>query len=338
MQKAYSNLKVKDKDNFIPEKSRAKTQSKALKLIPISSSFKQKFSSSIISDYINLTKPGIMVLLLISTICPMFLAFREVGTEINYMLMLYVFVGGALVSGSASVLNCIYDKDIDQIMLRTRQRPLAAGRVRPLSAFIYAILLGAAGVAILALKANPLAAIVSIYGHLFYVIIYTIYLKRSTPQNIVIGGAAGAFPPVVGWAAVTGEITLMPILLFLVVFFWTPPHFWALALNKNEDYRRANIPMMPVIRGDRSTIYQMLVYSFILLPIAVSPAFIINGSFSLTVFSINLILSLYFIYKIVLLARAKDDESKEVAAWSVFGFSLIHLGGFFASLVLGAFI
>lgn len=288
---------------------------------------------SVISDFINLTKPRITVLLLITTCCPMVLAAHG---DVSMNLLLWTLLGGALMSASASVSNCIWDRDIDRVMKRTSNRPLAAGRIPAPVASLFAAILGSAGMIVLMFRVNPEAAAVSLFGHLFYVLVYTMWLKRSTPENIVIGGAAGAVPPIVGWVAVTGTVDLDAILLFLVIFLWTPPHFWALALNKNDDYRRAGVPMLPVVAGDRITIRRMFWYAVLLLPISIWLVLANDelGLLSLTLFAT---LALVFILKIVRLQRiaeAGDGSQRTRAAWDVFGFSLIYLAAFFAVIVL----
>lgn len=293
----------------------------------------------LVSDFVNLTKPGVMGLLLISTACPMILA---AGGRVSFALVVWALIGGALVSGSASAVNCIWDRDIDAVMERTKNRPLAAKRLSPFAALMFALALGVVGLFILAAKLNLYAAAVALFGHLFYVLVYTIWLKRLTPQNIVIGGAAGAIPPIVGWVGVTGSIDTTALLLFLIVFLWTPPHFWALALNKNSDYRLARVPMLPVVAGERATVLQMLVYALLLLPASIALV-LVNphlGWFSGVVLAL---LGALFLGKICqlwkLTVRTADDgiadeERKTKKAWDVFGFSLVYLALFFGCLVL----
>jgi protoheme IX farnesyltransferase len=220
-------------------------------------------------------------------------------------------------------------------MSRTKDRAIAAGRVSKTKALIYALILGLLGMLVLAAEVNPLAAAVSLFGHVFYVFIYTMWLKRTTPQNIVIGGAAGAVPPIVGWAAVTGEIGLTSILLFSLVFLWTPPHFWALAINKNADYQKAGIPMLPVVAGLRATAIQMLAYSLSLLPVSLLLVFSDPhlGWFSALFFTV---LGVVFIYKNLKLYRIIESGDGEVTkpAWDIFGFSIVYLGLFFFCLVI----
>lgn len=278
-----------------------------------------------VRQYYVLTKPNIISLLLVSTACPMYLA---AGGWVDVELLFWTVLGGATVSASACVINCIFDRDIDAVMSRTKNRPLPSGQISVSSAWIYSAALFAVGFCALYHKANPLAAYVSTFGHVFYVLVYTAFLKRSTVQNIVIGGAAGAVPPMVGWVAVTGELSLTAWLLFLVVFLWTPPHFWALALNKNDDYQRAEIPMLPVVAGEESTKVQMFWYSVsLILPSVLLVAYEPNASF-LTAFVLAVING-QFIYKNYVLLKNKDKERDEKLAWSVFGYSLLYLAVFF---------
>lgn len=211
--------------------------------------------------YVALTKPGILRLLLVLTVCSMLVAARGIP---DLMLMVWTVLGMALVSGSANAVNMVYDRDIDAVMKRTQGRPLPQGQMAPKSALLFAVAIGVLGLVVLAVLVNPLTALVALGGHLFYVFIYTMWLKRSTPHNIVIGGAAGSVPPLVGWAAVTGELSVAAWVMFAIVFMWTPPHFWALSLYKRDDYARASIPMLPVVKGVRVTKLQMVWYTILL--------------------------------------------------------------------------
>lgn len=298
------------------------------------------FIDKVVATY-ELGKPKVLSLLLISTACPMILAS---GGKVGLIQVLNAVIGGALVSSSASAINCIWDIDIDKLMKRTQARPLVTGRISVQFSAIYAFLIGLVGVMWLAITLNPLSGFLALAGHLFYVFIYTVWLKRITPQNIVIGGAAGAVPPIVGWAAVTGQIELDALLLFLIVFLWTPPHFWALALNRNEDYQKAQIPMLPVVAGEKTTHIQMLAYSLSLIPatllLAISNSNL--GPISYLIFTIS---GLYFatlIYKLFLLGRKlpspEIEESKTRLAWKIFGFSIIYLFLFFLTLVLDTYL
>lgn len=292
----------------------------------------------LIRDYVSTTKPTVLSLLIVSTICPMFLA---AGGFPGFAPLVLATVGGFLISGSASVFNCIYDRDIDAVMNRTRNRPLAAGRLDVDSAAMFGCLIGVIGFVVLWLGLNPIAAIVALMGHLFYVFVYTIWLKRSSSQNIVIGGAAGAFPPLVGWAAVTGSVNLTALLLFLVIFLWTPPHFWALALVKNEDYKRAKVPMMPVVAGATSTVNQMLFYAVLLVPCTIAIIFTSQALSWLSLVSF-IVLGAIFIEKILKLRKAvsiaQTPEDFHPASWKVFAFSMIYLAGFFLVIVIDSFV
>jgi protoheme IX farnesyltransferase len=220
-------------------------------------------------DYVTLTKPRIMSLLLLTGACGMVVGDRglpPLGTFAAAM------AGLALACGGASALNHVLDADIDRLMgKRTERRPVAAGRVAPSRALEFGLALSAFSFVLLASLVNPLTAALALVGNLFYVLVYTRWLKRSTPQNIVIGGAAGAVPPLVGWAAATGNLALPALFLFLIVFAWTPPHFWALALLIKDEYAAANVPMLPVVRGDRETARQIVLYSIVLVAITLVP-------------------------------------------------------------------
>jgi heme o synthase len=212
-------------------------------------------------DYFELTKPRIIVLLLITTAAAMLMAARGLPP---LALAFWTLLGGALAAGSAGALNCVFDSDIDQVMRRTMARPIPQGRISPVRATIYAVALGVAAFAMLYLLVNPLAAWLSLGGNVFYVGIYTMWLKRTTPLNIVIGGAAGAVPPLVGWAAVTGHIGGPALGLFALIFLWTPPHFWSLALMTETDYDKAHVPMMPNVAGEERTKREIIYYTILL--------------------------------------------------------------------------
>lgn len=214
--------------------------------------------------YLNLTKPRIIVLLLITTLGGMVIAARGLP---SLGLIAATVAGGALAAGSANAINCYIDRDIDQLMRRTRRRSLPRGSVSPENALLFGLTIGGISFAVLTVYANLLSAFLALAGLLFYVLVYTGVLKRSTPQNIVIGGAAGALPPMVGWAAVTGRVDLLAVYMFAVIFFWTPPHFWALSLLTSEDYARANVPMLPLIVGEGETRRQIFLYSILLVAV-----------------------------------------------------------------------
>jgi protoheme IX farnesyltransferase len=216
-------------------------------------------------NYYQLTKPRIIPLLLITTAASMWIASNG---KIDPILLLVTLTGGTLAAASAQTLNCIYDLDIDYAMVRTRKRPLPSGKVQPRHALIFALILAGLSFGLLARFANVQAALLAMMGIIFYMVVYTHMLKRNTPQNIVIGGAAGSIPPLVGWAAVTGELSWAAWLLFALIFLWTPPHFWALALMIREDYATVNVPMLPVVEGEEVTTEQIWIYSLLVVPVS----------------------------------------------------------------------
>jgi protoheme IX farnesyltransferase len=275
-------------------------------------------------DYLRVMKPGIIVLLLITTVGAMLVA----GPWPSIWLVLATMLGGALASGGASALNCYFDRDIDPVMARTRKRPLPTGRLTPSQVRNFGLILSALAVVELWLLVNPLAALLALAGNVFYVMIYTRWLKRSTPQNIVIGGAAGAFPPLVGWAAVTGTITLPALLLFAIIFYWTPPHFWSLALLKARDYERAGIPMLPVTHGAQYTRKLILLYALLLVGITliVVPA----GAAGWLYLTLAIALGGVFVG----LAAKMYVEGTSRLAWRLFKFSNYYLTLILAAMVL----
>lgn len=219
--------------------------------------------------YLALTKPNIIVLLLVTTLAGMLAAGH--GTA-SFSRAAITLAAGYLCAGGASTLNSWFDRDIDRLMERTRKRPLPSSRMRDSSALIFGALLGVASIVLFAVFVNVLSAVLSAIALGYYVFFYSFYLKRRTPQNIVVGGAAGAFPPLIGWAAVTGTLEPAAVFLFLVVFFWTPPHAWALALMMKDDYSKAQVPMLPVVMGEHETTKQMLIYTWYMLGVALLPA------------------------------------------------------------------
>ncbi len=221
---------------------------------------------TVVRDYLTLTKPKVQSLLLFTTVTTMYVA-----GDPSLGLILLTCLGGALSAGGAGAINHAVDRDIDITMARTADRPVASGRVSPRAAIAFGVLLGCASFALLALTVNPLAAALSLSGLLGYVFVYTLWLKRTTPQNIVIGGAAGAVPPLVAWAAVTGSLSGMAFYLFAIVFFWTPPHFWALSILMKDEYAKAGIPMLPVVRGEDETRRQILLYTVLLYAVTQLP-------------------------------------------------------------------
>jgi protoheme IX farnesyltransferase len=274
-------------------------------------------------DLVALTKPRIISLLLVTTIAPMFVA----GSP-SWQLVLVVFIGGYLMAGGANAVNMYLDSDIDDRMARTRLRPIPSGRLTPREVLLFGILLATTATYLLAHFANVLTATLALAGFYFYVFIYTRWLKRSTPQNIVIGGAAGAFPPLVGWAAVTGRVDLLAVYLFLIIFYWTPPHFWALALLKQRDYDRAGVPMAPLVWGERETIRQMLWYTGILVPLTILP--VVFGALGPLYLAAAVLLDVAFLAGVVRVARRGQWMP---AAWSLYKFSLLYLALLFGAMV-----
>ncbi len=217
----------------------------------------------LLQSYWQLTKPRIILLLLITTAGSMWIA---ASGEVDPVLLLSTITGGALAAASANTINCLYDRDIDYDMERTRHRPLPSGRVQPKDALLFAITLALLSFGLITATSNLLSALLAMSGIVTYVLVYTHWLKRHNSQNIVIGGAAGAIPPLVGWAAVTGELSWPAWILFAIVFVWTPPHFWALAMMIREDYAKVGVPMLPVVKGEAVTAKQILIYTVLLLP------------------------------------------------------------------------
>jgi protoheme IX farnesyltransferase len=269
-----------------------------------------------VADYYDLTKPRIIVLLLITTIAAMIMAAHGVPP---LGLTLATLVGGALAAASAGAFNCVIDRDIDRLMRRTMLRPLATGRIGPKAATAYAAALGVASFAVLFLLVNPLAAWLSLAGNFYYVVVYTLWLKRTTTLNIVIGGAAGAVPPLVGWAAVTHTIGAPALALFALVFLWTPPHFWALALMTDTDYERAKIPMLPNVRGVPRTKAEILAYAVVM--VAMSLALVPLGVMGVWYLVPAAILGAIFLFDSV---RIQGGATK-VHARALFKYSLVYL-------------
>ncbi len=278
-------------------------------------------------DYVTLTKPRIMSLLLLTGACGMIVGARGFPPA---WLFLATMTGLALACGGASALNHVLDRDLDRHMRRTDRRPVAAARVAPTRALEFGLALSALSFVLLASLVNVLAAVLALVGNLFYVFVYTRWLKRSTPQNIVIGGAAGAVPPLVGWAAATGNITIPALLLFAIVFFWTPPHFWALALLIRDDYAEAGVPMLPVVRGERETTKQIALYSAMLVAVTASPFF--WGTLGLPYLVAALALgAIFFAFA---LGLRREPTPRRAAL--LFHFSLLYLALLFAAMAVDA--
>ncbi|HEY2334541.1 MAG TPA: heme o synthase [Solirubrobacterales bacterium] len=274
-------------------------------------------------DYLILTKPKVQSLLLLTTVTTMYVA-----GDPSLGLVFLVCLGGALSAGGAGAINHAVDRDIDRIMARTADRPVASGRVSPQAAIAFGALLGCASFTLLALAVNPLAAALSISGLFGYVFVYTLWLKRSTPQNIVIGGAAGAVPPLVAWAAVTGGLSGTALFLFAIVFFWTPPHFWALSLLMKDEYAKAGIPMLPVVRGEDETRRQILLYTVLLYAVTQLP--FCAGGFNVVYLIASMTLGAGFIYCSVRLLRSADRR------WALrtYLYSLAYLALLFVAMPL----
>src|SRR5437773_3730771 len=258
----------------------------------------QQAQPSLLRDMVLLTKPRIISLLLVTTVAPMFVAGNP-----GWLLVLVVLLGGYLMAGGANAVNMYLDRDIDMRMSRTRLRPIPSGRMRPRAVLAFGVALATAATFLLARFTNILTSLLALAGFYFYIFVYTGWLKRTTPQNIVIGGAAGAFPPLVGWASMTGTIDLTALYLFLIVFYWTPPHFWALALLKQRDYCRAGIPMAPLVWGERETMRQMLWYNVILIALTLLP--FTFGAFGMIYFVSALVLGGILLAGVIRIVNAK---------------------------------
>jgi len=279
----------------------------------------------IVRAYVALTKPRIIELLLVTTVPAMVLAADGWPST---LLVLYTLIGGTLAAGGANAINCYVDRDIDQVMRRTRKRPLPMHKVSASNALLFGILLGVAAFSFLAVAVNTISAVLATCALLFYVFVYTLGMKRSTPQNIVIGGAAGAVPVLVGWSAVTGTLDLAALAMFGIVFYWTPPHFWALAMKYSDDYAAAKVPMMPVVYGAKETSRHILLYSFLLFAMCLAlfsvarlgliylgSAIVLNGVFTAMAFNLY-----------------REPDTKR--AWSLFRFSILYLALLFAAIAI----
>lgn len=271
-----------------------------------------------LQDYYQLTKPRLILLFLITTAASMWVAAQG---RIDWFLLLITLVSGAMATGSANTINCLYDRDIDAIMERTSNRPLPSGRVQPWEALVFAIALAVGSFTLLAVFANLLSACLAMSGIAVYVGVYTHWLKRSSSQNIVIGGAAGAIPPLVGWAAVTGELSWAAWVLFAIIFIWTPPHFWPLAMMLRDDYAKVGVPMLPVVDGMQTTARQIFAYTLLLVPITlllVYPLHVTGWVYA----GFALYLGGTFIYKAWQLLQAPEDQQQ---ARSLFKFSILYM-------------
>jgi len=290
----------------------------------LSTDFAARAEGARVADFLQLLKPRVMSLVVFSGVAGMVAAPGHIHPLLAAVAVLCIAVG----AGASGAINMWYDRDIDAIMSRTRGRPIPMGRVDPSEAAGFGVVLAIGSVGLMGLAVNWLAGGLLAVTILFYVFVYTIWLKRRTPQNIVIGGAAGAFPPMIGWAAVTGHVSLAPIMLFLLIFMWTPPHFWALALFRTGDYAKAGVPMLPVVAGARATKIQMLIYTVILFPIALAPwALGIAGNLY---GAAAVILGGLFILAAVSVFFDKTDRS----AKRMFAFSILYLFLLFALIIV----
>jgi protoheme IX farnesyltransferase len=278
-----------------------------------------------VGDYIGLMKPRVMSLVVFTALVGLLIAPGHVHPVIGLTALICIAVG----AGAAGALNMWYDADIDARMARTAARPIPAGRVTRGEALAFGLTLAGFSVAVLGLLVNIIAAVLLAVTIAFYVLVYTMWLKRTTPQNIVIGGAAGALPPVIGWAAATGSVTVEPVLLFLIIFFWTPPHFWALSLYRTEDYARAGIPMLPVVAGDQATRRQILIYTLILAPLGVVPWLLgyTGPTYGIAAVAVGGIM-------IALALRVRAERTGHTASKQMFAFSILYLFLLFAMLLV----
>jgi heme o synthase len=281
-----------------------------------------------VGDFVALMKPRVMSLVIFTALVGLVAAPGHLHPALAVIALIAIAVG----AGASGALNMWYDADIDARMQRTASRPIPKGRVTADEAFAFGMVLSIGSVLTLGVLVNWVAGGLLALTIAFYVVVYTMWLKRRTPQNIVIGGAAGAFPPMIGWAAVTGGVSLESILMFAIIFMWTPPHFWALALFRSGDYARAGVPMLPVVAGERETRRQIVIYSALLVPLAVMPAVIGLGGAAYGL--ISTILGAMFLSLALRLWRADDEAERIGVAKRLFGFSILYLFGLFAVLLV----
>ena len=280
-------------------------------------------------DFFALTKPRVMSLVIFTGLCGLLAAPGHINPVIGFTAILCIAMG----AGGAAALNQWWEADLDAGMKRTSGRPLPAGRLHRIDARDFGIALSVASVGVMGVAVNWLAAIILAVSILYYAVIYTIWLKPRTPQNIVIGGGAGAFPPLIGWVAVTGDITLMPVLLFAIIFMWTPPHFWALALFVQSDYAKVGIPMMPVVAGEKSTRRQILAYCILLLPLSVVP-WLIGGTGAIYGVAALALSGAFLGFALPVALRSAGEGDNMRPEKRLFGFSILYLFALFAALVL----
>ena len=279
----------------------------------------------LVADYVALTKPKVQSLLLLTTVTTMYVA-----GDPSLALVFWTVLGGSLASGGAGAVNHWYDRDIDALMARTAMRPVPAGRISPRAALTFGIALAVLSFLELSIAVNVLSAALALTGFLGYVLVYTLWLKRTTPQNIVIGGAAGAVPPLVAWAAVTGRVELTALYLFAIIFYWTPPHFWALSLLMKDEYARVGVPMMPVVRGEDETRQLIVLYTVLLVALTLMP--VLFGYFGAIYGGVALVLGGVFVSLSLRLWR----EAERSSALRTYLFSLAYLALLFCAMVLDA--
>lgn len=279
-----------------------------------------------VGDYVTLLKPRVMSLVIFTALVGLFVAPGGLHPVLAGTAILAIAIG----AGASGALNMWYDRDIDRVMSRTRNRPLPRGRITEEEVLVFGLTLSAMSVATLGLATNWLAAGLLAFTIFFYAVIYTVWLKRSTPQNIVIGGAAGAFPPMIGWAAVTGQVGIEAWVMFAIIFLWTPPHFWALALFKKGDYEAAGVPMLPNVAGERATQNQILIYSVVLVASGIAPLFVGMAGWLYGVVAVGL--GAWFLWLAFDLWRASEKDRMKKIARSLFRFSLYYLFVLFVAL------
>ena len=280
-----------------------------------------------INDYISLLKPRVMSLSIFTSIVGMIIAPGSLDLLTSSLVILAITIG----SGASGALNMWYERDTDALMARTKDRVLPLKRISPMGALVYGVVLAIFSVCLLYYVSNLLAASLLALTIFYYIFVYTIWLKKRTPQNIVIGGAAGAFPPLIGWASVSGSLSLEILLLFLLIFLWTPPHFWALALYQSDDYKKAGIPMMPIVVGDKKTVTMIILYSFTLLPVTMMMSYYYSIFFAIS----SAILGISFIYLALNLRTFLGEGQMFVKkAQTLFYFSIIYLFNIFAILLI----
>lgn len=280
----------------------------------------------------DLMKPRVMSLAVFTCVVGFLIAPIK---NLEYLDAFFSILAVALGSGAAGALNCWYESDLDSLMSRTCLRPIPTGKLTRKQALIFGTISSFISVGVLYFFSNLVAASLLALTISFYVFVYTIWLKRKTPQNIVIGGAAGALPPVIGWSIATGDVSLEPVILFLIIFIWTPSHFWALSLFKSDDYKKANIPMLPVTSGIKTTKNNILIYSILLFPVALAPYFL--GYLGLIYLFFSFSLSLYYILICFKLFKSKDDKSEKIISKQIFAFSILYLFAIFILILIDKF-